>query len=519
MTVISKGMILAAVLCLAALATLAPQSYAAGGTRLWTNRYNDLTNGTSWAVAIAVDDSGNVFVTGYSEGDGSPTDYSTVAYSGAGVPLWTNRYNGPANGYDEACAVAVDSSGNVFVTGYSQSDGGPSDYDYATVAYSNAGVPLWTNRYDGPANNDDRACALAVDSVGNVFVTGSSVGSNGDYDYATVAYSNAGVPLWTNRYDAANGYDAARRLAVDWNGNVIVSGASLIGTNLDYATIAYSNAGLPLWTNRYDGPGHNDDEVSAIAVDYNGNVFVTGLSWSGTNWDYATVAYSVAGVPLWTNRYDGPGNSYDGASGIAVDSAGNVFVTGDSVGMGSSWDYATVAYSGAGVSLWTNRYNGPGNDDDEPVAVVVDRSGNVFVTGISTGSTGDLDYATLAYSGAGAPLWINRYNGPGNHNDYARAMAVDRSGNVFVTGASDRSTTFPAHYDFATIKYSSSVPTAVPLDFQLRNNQLVLSWTNSAFDLQTAPVVTGAFTNIPGATSPHTNLIMGSQQYFRLKAN
>lgn len=238
-------------------------------------------------------------------------------------------------------------------------------------------------------------------------------------------------------------------------------------------------------------------------MDSSGNVVVTGSSFvTGIpGYDFTTIKYSPAGAVLWTRRYNGTGNSDDNPSAIAVDSAGNVFVTGST----------TIGYSSSDVPLWTNHW-GAGS-------IAVDRSGNVFVTGISTGSTGDLDYATLAYSGAGAPLWINRYNGPGNHNDYARAMAVDRSGNVFVTGASDRSTTFPAHYDFATIKYSSSVPTAVPLDFQLRNNQLVLSWTNSAFDLQTAPVVTGAFTNIPGATSPHTNLIMGSQQYFRLKAN
>ncbi len=68
---------------------------------------------------MAVDASGNVFVTGFSVGSGGNSDYETIAYSGAGVPLWTNRYNGPGNGSDYARAVAVDGSGNVFVTGYS----------------------------------------------------------------------------------------------------------------------------------------------------------------------------------------------------------------------------------------------------------------------------------------------------------------------------------------------------------------------------------------------------------------
>ena len=69
------------------------------------------------------------------------------------VQAWVQRYNGPGNGDDYARAVAVDSSNNVIVTGYSAGNG--SGYDYATIKYSSAGVPLWTNRYNGPGNGDD----------------------------------------------------------------------------------------------------------------------------------------------------------------------------------------------------------------------------------------------------------------------------------------------------------------------------------------------------------------------------
>src|SRR5438094_229315 len=106
----------------------------------------------------------------------------------------TNHYNGPGKSVDVDKGVAVDGSGNVMVRSYSGS------FDYATVAYSGAGVPLWTNRYDGPGNGTDVALAVAVDGTGNVFVTGFSYGGS-SYDYATVAYSGAGVPLWTNHYN------------------------------------------------------------------------------------------------------------------------------------------------------------------------------------------------------------------------------------------------------------------------------------------------------------------------------
>jgi len=413
---------------------------------------------------VAVDSNGNVFVTGESWCCDSSafSDYATVAYSGAGVPLWTNRYNGPGNGADGARAIAVDRSGKVFVTGYS--DRGGFNYDYATVAYSGAGVPLWTNRYNGPGDGDDKAFAVAVDRSGNVLVAGSSTGTNGGPNYATVAYSGAGVPLWTNRYN---------------------------------------------------GPGNSAGYAQALAVDSTGNAFVTGPSTgAGGNYDYATVAYSNTGAPLWTNRYHGPGNDNDEAWAIAVDSSGNVFVTGEAAGINGGFQYATVAYSGAGVPLWTNRYQGPGNADYGARAVALDSNGDVFVTGCSLDTNGYYDYATVAYSGAGIPLWTNRYNGPRNLLDCATAVAVDRGGGVFVTGGSSNGN----DDDYVTIKYAAIV-LPIPLDFQTLNDQLVLSWTNPVFSLQSAPIINGNYTNIPGATSPYTNSITGSQRYFRLKAN
>ncbi len=444
--------------------------YSGAGVPLWTNRHN------GWGNAVATDGSGNVFVAGTSAGSGSAFDYMTIAYSGAGVPLWTNRYNGPVNSYDRATAVAVDGSGNIFVTG--TSTGSRFDDDYATIAYSGAGVPLWTNRYNGPYTGpfnwgNDTARAVVVDSSGNVIVTGDSFGSGGYPDYATIAYSGAGVPLWTNRYNGTAGAsDIANAVAVDTSGNVFVTGYSFStrGTQFnedysktDYATIAYSGAGVPLWTNRYNGTGNAGDQAIAVAVDAGGNVFVTGFSGgSGSGSDYATIAYSGAGMPLWTNRYNGPANSSDGANAVAVDGSGNVFVTGYSGfydGSQSPYDYATIAYSGAGVPLWTNCYNGPGNGHDQASAVAVDVSGNVFVTGssVGSGSGGDTDYATIAYSGAGVALWTNRFGGQGAASDIANAMAVDATGNVFVTGYSYGT---QGYEDYATIAYSGA---GVPL--------------------------------------------------------
>ena len=247
---------------------------------------------------------------------------------------------------------------------------------------------------------------MAVDGSNNVIVTGYSIGSGtlGRLcDDQVFERGRAALDQPLQR--AGNGDDYARAVAVDGSNNVIVTGYRWQRSDYDYATIKYSSAGVPLWTNRYNGPGNGDDEPTAVAVDGSNNVIVTGYSiGSGGYYDYATIKYSSAGVPLWTNRYNGPGNGDDRATAMAVDGSNNVIVTGYSTGSGSGYDYATIEYSSAGVPLWTNRYNGPGNGDDEANAVAVDRGGNVFVTGSSLGSRSGNDFATLKCFCAPTPV-------------------------------------------------------------------------------------------------------------------
>jgi beta-propeller repeat-containing protein len=420
-------------------------------TQAWVARYNGSANGLDDAKAIAVDGSGNVYVTGFSLGAGTFNDYATVKYDSAGQEQWVARYNGPGNGEDDAVAIATDGAGNLYVTG--QSLGLGTDYDYATVKYDSAGQEQWVARYNGPGNGEDDAVAIATDGAGNLYVTGQSLGAGTSSDYATIKYDSAGLEQWVARYNGpVNGFDIASAIAIDSLGNVYVTGRSSgAGTSADYATVKYDSAGQEQWVARYNGPGNGPDEAYAIAVDSLGNVCVTGATLgSGPGRDYATIKYNAAGEEQWVARYP-----LSLASAIAVDGSGNVYVTGESSETVSGpVDYATIKYNSSGQEQWVARYNGSRNGYNRAQAIALDGSGNVYVTGFSTG-TRTYDYATVKYDSAGQEQWVARYNGPGHSDDRADAMAVDSTGNVYVTGGSDGRRT---GYDYATVKYVQNPP-------------------------------------------------------------
>jgi len=441
-------------------------------TQEWVSRYNGPPgNSSDDGNVLAIDGAGNVYVTGHSVGSTSFGDYATVKYNSAGVQQWAARYNGPGNYFERPYAIAVDGSGNVYVTGRSTGIG--TGYDYATIKYNSSGDSVWVRRYNGPGNDNDEARSITVDGSGNVYVTGWSPAGNGLDDYATIKYNSSGDSVWVRRYNGpASSSDEAYSIAVDGSGNVYVTGRS-IGSGYDYVTIKYNSSGVQQWVARYNGLGNGYDVALSLAVDGPGNVYVTGGSYgSGTNYDYATIKYNSSGVQQWVQRYNGPGNGDDAAYSIAVDGSGNVYVTGGSYGSGTSYDYATIKYNISGVQQWVQIYNGPGNSLDDAYSLGLDGSGNVYVTGQSMGSGTDRDYATIKYNSVGVQQWVERYNGPGNGGDVARSIALDVSGNVYVTGESAGSGT---GLDFATIKYSQQVgiqpiSNEIPERFSLSQN-------------------------------------------------
>lgn len=372
---------------------------------------------------------------------------------------WVARYSPGIGGYTPAYALAVDTVGNVYVTGVG-----------ATIKYDSNGSPLWVASRGG--------VGIAVDAAGNVYVTGNlttKYDSNGKELWVTPLEGNAitvdtvgnvyltfvtngsytaktdsdGTTLWT----AGRG---GSHIAVDSTGNVYVAGTSTGSDGrMGYATTKYDSDGNELWVATYYGLFHNNSPA-AIAVDDVGNVYVTG---STAGYDtlyndfyslYLTVKYDANGNELWHYTYDHPTTLYhtqDQAVALSLDTSGNVLVTGGIRDLDTSYDYATIKYDVYGNVVWAARYNGPANGWDFAAAIAVDAADSVYVTGKSSG-----DYATVKYDSNGNELWVHRYNGPGNGEDGAVAIAVDASSNIYVTGGSTGS---DGSYVYATIKLTS----------------------------------------------------------------
>jgi hypothetical protein len=138
-----------------------------------------------------------------------------------------------------------------------------------------------------------------------------------------------------------------------------------------------------------------------MVIDGSGNVYVTG--WSGINnsyYDCTTIKYNSAGEEQWVVRYNAQPRGYASGEAIAVDGSGNVYVEAFTSNQPNAVFCATIKYNAAGEEQWVAEYHDGGANDDEPAAIAVDGAGNVYVTG-RTMNCPDTDYLTLKYNSAG----------------------------------------------------------------------------------------------------------------------
>lgn len=421
----------------------------------WQQRYNGSANSTDISKAIAIDAAKNVYVTGYSVGIGTAQDFATIKYNSMGVQQWIATYSGFNNDIDNANAIVVDNSNNIIVTGFSLSNG--TSYNFTTIKYDPSGNEIWVRKYNGSGNGSDIAKSIVADDSGNVYVTGESYGGIfTSYDIATIKYNSAGVQQWAVRYNGpANGNDGGNSIAIDNSHNIYVTGQSLgVNGNLDIVTIKYNSSGIQQWAANYNGPGNGLDAGVKVLTDNQNYVFVTGYSTGiGSGYDYAVIKYDLQGAEQWVYRFNGSANNNDIITSAALDNSGNIYVTGvmNTDASGNSANYATIKINSSGNAVWGVAYNGPANNNDSATAIAVNNSGEVFVTGKSMGTGTSFDYATVKYNSSGVLQNVTRYNGTGNSIDAASSIALDNFGNTYISGTSIGN---GSAEDLLTIKYA-----------------------------------------------------------------
>lgn len=250
--------------------------YDSYGNQLWARHYDPIGgDGYDAPSALKTDRDGNVYVTGVGYLSSDDQDFVTLKYAPNGDLLWHRQYTylDQPDTRDRANALDVDDDGNVYVTGFGNS-AIPDESDYVTLKYAPDGTLLWARIHE----DGSEAEAVCVDGSGNVYVTGGGYAGGPEWQCVTVKYSADGDIRWTRQYEgsAALG-DGGTSLGVDDVGNVYVTGSSVgVGTGVDCFTLMYDSDGNLAEEWRYNGPGNSQDVGYDLAIDESGGVYVAG---------------------------------------------------------------------------------------------------------------------------------------------------------------------------------------------------------------------------------------------------
>lgn len=379
---------------------------------------------------------------------------------------WTHLLGG--NGLDYAAGVVIDTNDNIIITG---TTGEPLDgqlaqgfLDVFISKFDSNGTKLWTRLLGGPYWEE--ASGIATDASGNLYVTGFTYEqldgqpNAGSADAFIAKYDPSGNRLWTRQFGTAE-FDNTTGIAVDSNGNVYLSGytyGSLYGPpnvrNSDVFIAKYDTDGNRQWFNIFGTPG--DDGGGGIAVDAAGNVYLTGgvegpvdgQPYAGKG-DAFIAKYDPSGARLWIRLFGSPEG--DGASGVAIDSDGNLLLTGATSGdlagqvnaggyclqKRQCYDVFVSKFTAGGTQVWTRMF---GSAEDEYVkSIDIDSRNNIYIAGSTFGPLdGQPHYRSsnafaVKLDSTGTQQWTYLLD-PYGYSE-ARSIAVDSKSNVYLAGS------------------------------------------------------------------------------------
>ncbi|WP_432821011.1 LamG-like jellyroll fold domain-containing protein, partial [Trichloromonas sp.] len=507
------------------------EALAVGGAPLWT--YNTAVADKQETRASTVDSQGNVILAGYTGSAVSDYYVAKVLATGAGL-AWPAKTYDKAGGQDIATAVAVDGNDDIIVTGYVHNG---SNYDIHTIKYNGAdGSVIWQHSYNGAAGGNDYANAIAVDSLNNIYVGGTSQNASAEDDFILIKYVPSGpnpdgTPTWASRYNGpADNHDRLTNMFAGIDGVAVIGESQNATVDFDYVVAKYDFDGAKKWEYRYNDTG--DGKGMAVSMDASGNVVATGYIYNGSNRDGYTVKLAaVNGTPIWfkpRNRgYDDEGRA------IWLDEAGNAYVAGSSFTLTTNKDLCLTRYAAADgsdtmPSGWHVIYNTSNGNNDVGTGIVGDNAGDLFVTSITNDNAGGFDdIYTYKYSRTnGTRLW-QAVHGTLTKHDRPVGINLASDGHPIVGGWSDTAAT---SYDFIAVKYNAGAldaPTALTATF-VPTNEIALAWSDNAGNEENFVVErksgagdwTVVVSNLPANTVGYTDtgLVADTRYFYRVKA-
>lgn len=319
--------------------------FDSSGNELWSWQNNN--TGDSYGNSVTVDSLGNVYICGKTFGYlGGPSingDAFLIKFDPMGSVLWSQRIGTAET--DGAYDVAIDDTGNIYVSGYTAgSINGPNSgfFDAILTKFDPSGGQLWSRQVG--TTEYDTSYALAVDGTGNAYISGSTLGdmagaSAGKADIFLTKFDSSGNDLWSRQIGTA-GNDEGLSLAVDGVGNIYVSGGTdrdLAGPNLggaDAFLLKYDPSGDEMWSRQFGST--EVDLARSLAVDIDGYAYISGTTWGdlgGPNLgrtDAFLVKWDTHGNELWSQQL-GTGNA-DASHAVTIDNVGNVYLSGYTYG-------------------------------------------------------------------------------------------------------------------------------------------------------------------------------------------
>ena len=362
---------------------------------------------------------------------------SAGLHAQAPAMAWEAFFNGSLPGEDEARALIVAPDNTVYVTG-SSTNIAPQG-TISTLRYASDGTQLWADHPYGPSQDSQNGgMDMAIDPWGHVFVCGNFSANAGDL--CVVKYKPSGR-IWRRnfeQYPTADVPDEATGIAVDANGEVYVSGTitSTSGMGLESYILKVDSAGNELWHDAFS-PSSADETATDIAVSPGGNVFVGGGWWNvdgSSGIDLSTARYSTNGLAQWKRGFSAVGMD-DAALRIRATVNDGLLAAGIAT-IGSTPDAVVVARDASGAVLWSATHAGTGNVDDAAVDVRELSDGRVAAAVHSRELVnGSLRHTvTTLLIDAGTVVWSRQFTGDAGLGAWPTSMIVDAADNIYIAG-------------------------------------------------------------------------------------